>query len=598
MKYSICFAVLVKLVCVVVGNVKLEGNFKECMVGTKLNMVKFDNDCFRDTENNDDDRFEQVFTNKDKYFPAFIFSKHNFILESKGFECKLIIHKFRFSKDFLFNKYIQKDILRVKLSKNECLTMAKDKECGKYNDKKQMKCNKNNDCSFVDEISEEFPFYFGTVEKNFYECHISERIVQAQNLNVSIFHGSQGPCYAEDEVCFFEENTIVWDKNDIRTCQFERILELPFLELKPFSKSSIFFTKKQDYLFKLKKKEIHCGKEFYLTTEGVYLAFYLNDQSLRTRLLDMKTSKFNINHFIDTDRNDLIIAENDFQRFLIYKLTMNLACSMIMNTIQANINNDDTFLHLNYLGEKDLILYMNSGKVFVPTCVNVSTIIISNNTNNDNCDRDIEISYLKNDSSKRFKGYLRANNLITQFSTKRENCARVQKSIVVTVENRNKYSIIKRKDNILEVLDFNVQTTDFRIDYGNLVNLYNHHDYLVNGSSFYEKINEYFEPKDTVGLDDKGSNNFFGKDDKIWYNEPFKGLKSGLQDFLENTKKSAYLISLFVLIFLCILFFLIKYIQRKSFKISLKDLNFKKPKNNELKFLDPESIQQDFLLND
>jgi hypothetical protein len=328
---------------------EISGQFKECLIGASLNMLEFDEECYRDPDQYQSN-FNRNFYKSDSHTPAFVFSKHNFILESKGFECKMLIHKYRYSKDFLLNKYIEKDIQIVQLSRSECLLMVKEKECGQLNHKKKMTCKKEHECSFVDVVQPEFPFYFGAIEKDFVECHVSERLVMAQNLNSTIFASSKEPCFAEDEVCYFQESIVVWEREAIRVCSFERLIDLPQLQRMPGSNGTIFFTKNDEYLFRITQMETHCGIEFYLTTEGLYLSFYDNDEALKDKLLQLPPSKYNINHFVDKDRNDLILAENDFQKYKMNELTMDVACSMFMNTIQASINNDDTFLVLNYLG--------------------------------------------------------------------------------------------------------------------------------------------------------------------------------------------------------------------------------------------------------
>ena len=348
---SIFFLVYQSLECY-----EIFGNFKECIVNSNVNMLEFDDECFRDPDEytlSFDSDFEasEGVTN----FPAFVFSKRNFILETKGYECKMVIHRYRYSKDFLFNKYIQNSIEYIHLSRSECLMMVNERKCGRLNNIKKMQMRNKKEYFYIDKITEEFPFYFGTIEKEFYECIFFEKIVLAQSLTESIFHNSIEPCYAEDEICYFAESSVVWEREDIRRCPFERLIELSSLSVKPKTNSTIFYSDSQQYLFKITNKENQCGHDLYLTTEGLYLSFYKSDWKLREQLLVFSTSKYNIDHFIDKDKNDLILAENDYTHFKMTEMMLDVACSMFSNTIQSNLDQKDKFLKLNYLGKLNFI---------------------------------------------------------------------------------------------------------------------------------------------------------------------------------------------------------------------------------------------------
>jgi hypothetical protein len=329
---------------------EVHGEFKECVIGSNLNMLKFDQECYRDPNeyvSSFDGYFGKV---QSSVYSAFVFSKHNSILETKGYECKMVVHNYRFSRDFLFNKYIQKDLHIARLTRSECLQMVRDKTCGNLERKQKMTCTSPNECHFVAEKVESFPFYFGQIEKEFVDCQFHERIVVAQTLETKVFQNAIEPCFAQDEVCYLAESTVVWEREEVRKCTFERLIDLPQLQSMPGSRSTIFYTENNQYLFKVTQKQTQCGFEFFQTTEGLFLAFYTPNSDLKNRLAEIPISKYNINHFVDKDRNDLILAENDYQKMKMTEMTLDVTCSMFMNTIQSNINNDDTFLTLNYLG--------------------------------------------------------------------------------------------------------------------------------------------------------------------------------------------------------------------------------------------------------
>ena len=321
------------------------GDFKECLVTPSNNMLEFDDNCFANQQNRTGFKFDGEKYNYNDYYNAFVFSKHNFILESKGFECKMVMKTYYYRTDFLFRKYIQTEEKVIPLTKLECMLMVKEKKCnGKFN----MTCLSEDDCSFTQPIVQEFPTFYGTIKDDFVQCHFHSKIILAQYHNKTMFPNALKPCYPIDEVCFFPDTTVVWNKNDIRNCKMERIIEVPMLTLDADNSNTIFYTKSGEYLFKVVKKEKHCGYEYYLTSEGVYLGFY--HLATRERLLQLPISKYSINHFLDSDRNDLLMAENDFKVYKTNQIMTQIACSMFLNTIRMNLDKRDTFMTINYLG--------------------------------------------------------------------------------------------------------------------------------------------------------------------------------------------------------------------------------------------------------
>lgn len=321
------------------------GEFQECLLTPTNNMLQLDENCFLNSNDEQQLIFDGHKYKQDSTFPAFVFSKHNFILETKGFECKMNIKTYYYRTDFLFRKYIQNEIKQVQMTKLECMLMVKEQMC---NGKHKMACTFDNDCYFQEDIVEDFPTFFGTIKKDFVECSYHEKIVLAQSHNKSIFHNTKKPCYPNDEVCFFADSTVIWNKDDVRTCPYERLIELPKLHLDNNQENTIFYTDNKEYLFKFVEKITECGLDFYLTSEGLYLSFY--DANLRSKIIQIPTSKYEINHFLDRDRNDLLLAESDYTMYKKSLVSTKLACSMFLNTIQMNLDKQDKFLSLNYLG--------------------------------------------------------------------------------------------------------------------------------------------------------------------------------------------------------------------------------------------------------
>lgn len=327
----------------------LNGNFKMCIVNSNINILDVKSNCFGENMPNANNLDIE---NMEGIEQAYVFSKHNFLLETKGHECKIIARKYKFSRDLLFNRFIQNDVEIVRVSKHDCLKMLNEKKCGDFRQSFSMECSNNNTCWFRQPIVEEFPFYFGTIEKQFYECYINEKIVMAQNLNQNIFHHSIKPCYASDGICILPQTTIIWNVNDIRKCQYERLIHLTDLKRLQVSNSILFKSFQEKYLFKLKKKINDCETDFYSTTEGLYLSFYHGDLILKKKLEQFQISKYNLNHFIDSDKDDLLLAEQDYENYLIISMIKQMQCNVFINSINQNLHLQDTFVKLKNFGKR------------------------------------------------------------------------------------------------------------------------------------------------------------------------------------------------------------------------------------------------------
>lgn len=313
------------------------------MLNTNSNCYKYSNfDNEMSTKNFDMGRNKR----------AYVLSKHNFLLETMGTECKMIVRKYRFSRDLLFNKIIQNDIETVKLTRHDCSKMKTEKICGDLLTQSfPMQCVNNNTCFFKQNIVEDFPLYFGTIEKRFYECHLNEKLVLAQNRHQNLFHNSNGACLAESGVCNMPQSTIIWNINDIRKCPYERLLYLNDLERVESSLDNfLVISKRENYLFKLRENFTECDIDFYKTSEGLYLAFYDGHIPLKKKLEELPISKYSINHFTDRDKNNLIIAEHDFENNILFTMIEKLKCTMMKNFIRQNLHLRDTFLKLYNFG--------------------------------------------------------------------------------------------------------------------------------------------------------------------------------------------------------------------------------------------------------
>ena len=158
-----------------------------------------------------------------------------------------------------------------------------------------------------------------------------------------------------------------------------------------------------------------------------------------------------------------------------------------------------------------------------------------------------------NQSSLLEYGFLRENNIITHYSTKLNNCSDMSKLLVVQPNNQTKPIILKRNQTNVDIKDFNVLKTRFELSSGKLHNLYNHHEYLVNGSEFYERINDMFDPMQTITYHINGTANYFNPESDSFSNDPLNGISNIFKNFFS---KNIFKLKVFVMIF-CMFIFLI-----------------------------------------
>ncbi|RNA44389.1 hypothetical protein BpHYR1_009679 [Brachionus plicatilis] len=485
---------------------EIYGQFRYCLLNSNLRML---NSLCDDEENHDFD----IHSNFNQSIPikrsAFVFSKHKFILETIGYECTMIIYNVKFGRDIFFSKYIEKTSHFGKLTKADCQTMLKDKKCGNAESSYPLICMANGNCDFKPNFTGVYPL-FGSLQQSFIGCSLTKRVILAQSLNSSIFSNSIGNCFAEDEVCFLATSTIIWSRNDIRKCLFERLTDLNDLVIFNNQNKTLVYSDTAKLLFNLKEKIDDCGLNFHKTSEGLYLSFYMEKYSKsKEALLSLKTSGNKLTHFLDTDRQDFLLSESDFTQFKILRKLNDNHCRNIKNIIFSNMDRQDTFLQIVNKRNDNIQLYINDGKVFLPTCVIVRKIYIQERENFQVCSRYPQVTFDSPYSSIKIQGFIRFNNILTQQDHIKKDCS-MHKTSMIVEGNNQKFFLIKINGSIQTADEYTPHLVDLKINNGNLNNYFEHHSLLFNGSDFFEQINEILDPLKIVRteeISDENTNN-------------------------------------------------------------------------------------------
>ena len=325
------------------ANIEIPGNFMECQTDVLHNHLQFDENCYSDeiTPN------KQVTLGSSKNVT--VLSKREYYLEAIGFECSIKKSKITYIQDFFLNKYEAGPIVEIiQLTRLECLALITDQLCNKF----PMNCKSNQTCHYVERPEVDYPFWTGKNTHVYYECQFNQKMVVASTKSSIVIHDAVRPCYPKDGVCILPTTTVIWETDLLRECPYENILEISMMYPKLLENGHhVLYSIYDNYLFELVEDVSNeCGFNLSTTTQGLYLVIEPNEQEKRA-LKKLPVSKLKMEHFQDKDYRDLILAETDFKMMLFKKEIYKLECSVMMNAIRTHLDEDDTFIKINYLGK-------------------------------------------------------------------------------------------------------------------------------------------------------------------------------------------------------------------------------------------------------
>ncbi len=324
-------------------SIEIFGNFKECHVNVLHNHLLFEETCFAD----DFEPNAGLSINPYLKHNVTVLSKRDYFLEDIGFECSMKKTKITYIQDFFLNKYEAGPVIEdVPLSKLDCWKMIKEQKCNSN----PMGCKSNKTCHYIEPPEIDYPQWFGKNAHIYYECQFNEKMVVATSHSSSVLHDAIEPCFPLDEVCYLPFSTVVWKTNMLRECPFERVLDILDLQIELLENGHHALVSKEEfYLFELVEERKECGTLMTTTTQGQYLI--INPTSKEKAFIDnLPKSKLAMEHFQEKDYRDLILAENDSKFMLFKKEIYKIECSLMLNSIRPHLNDDDTFIEINFLG--------------------------------------------------------------------------------------------------------------------------------------------------------------------------------------------------------------------------------------------------------
>lgn len=564
------------LIIILINSIKanyvMNGQFKECFVRSHQNMLKIEKCPDLNWLESEKENTTKLYRKEGE---AIVFAKHQYVLEGIGQECSMKKRQFKLSTDIFGNKYTEHSEYYVKLTRYECLNMITNQICNG----KKMSCKSQDQCIFIEERHPDrdtHPWWLGSHVFTLHECRFINRLVVTDSFEKNVLHGSIGTCKANDLYCELSQSVVIWEKDIIRKCPFERIMHIKDLRSQRNSNETIkfYYSKNQSVFFKVdssgKKYEECGGHEFISTSEGLYLSIIKRVKSkaaneTRKNLMKFPESNMKMIHLHENELRKVLLSQEDFALFTLLKMNLLSACSAFLNILRTNMNIDDSFVILNEMGyAKDLIIYFNNGISYLPMCNDVYNITVYRNQKIRNeCFEDIQVLYKNEKSQKYIRGFLRKNGIITQYS-KRISCEMMElneKSIMVND------ILIQKKGSEIFFTNFNHSLdTTIRTSLWNtneLQRLFDHNTLLTNGSSLLENIDglyeSHFEDSEMAynGMKFRFMNENDQNDEMGFFGSIVKSIKNFFSFIYEMIIKILLWI-LFILLIIFVIYFILK----------------------------------------
>ncbi len=387
------------------------------------------------------------------HFQAGILSKSINKVSGKGFQCKKLSITRTWSVGFWGKKYKNDDIKTETLDADSCWYLVRNKKC----DKEIMTCDENQNCNYEDFPPDQYS-WLGESSKTFFHCYFSPKIITESDLDSHIFTGF---CKVSDWSCNLRDSIVVWGKDVVHSCPFRRVLDGNF-----DSAGALLTDREQKLGFQFKRFENHCGLDFMLTTEGLYIAPLVKELPVLE----------SFDSFGDTrGLMDLALADEDFRALELVndeKEILRRECNTFVSLLKIFSLSNDKFMRITDFKNKEVIIYAAKGQIFLPRCTKIKEV---NLVSMEKCFEDIPISFFLGNSLK--NGYLTQDRVIRAHS-RGSFCSNLPIYIklpflgktIVVLNNKSEFTSTKKVK--FDKLDF--------YDHSSFKNL-THMDSLING---------------------------------------------------------------------------------------------------------------------
>jgi len=353
-----------------------------------------------------------------------ILSKLHQTVSGVGYECKIIVHRMWFMRDFWFTNSELSEQEHKNLSEEECRAMIETKVCnGPENDdgKNGMPMKSTGLGSY--EYVPEFHKVFSWMSTNYvlkYQCHIESRIIQAESIDQNLFGKN---CKAFDKKCKLDRNIIVWNDTVIHSCPFDLIQKIHLTKSNNFAVNM-----NENIAFKIKNITNQCKLPMYETEEGSFLIKWQFLKDLQKEHIHIKLDE---NKEKANAKMEGLLATIDYDAYYNNKnldLLKREECRNFYNTLNSLSGLENIFTRIITDQHEERIVFSKGGNIFFPICLSVENVRAYNSSR---CFENLPVLYdlsqmnglnqIKPKRSKGIKGFMTTTNVIIP-SSKEIDC--------------------------------------------------------------------------------------------------------------------------------------------------------------------------------
>lgn len=411
---NIIFIYILLLSLFKIDNKELKGIFDYCEYNINDAPYILNSDCVKKVLNKNSKEEKYTLLEKTKYH-----------IYGEGYKCNIDKIEVATYKQFFGYKDQWRAVYPEKVTYTECFNMVKEKKC------------RNNDLigeeRHLKSILEPEIDYFWLRTTHYFShhCNIFKVPITGYDLKKKLFSKAQSSCIANDLFCIIDYDTYIWSKNILNDCEFLKIKDMNMT-----LQGSLLIG--ENLLFKIIKKEINCGIEMFVTTEGIYITKFDKNMVWHNSILN-----------IDLE-HEIMLADFDNKNFNMIKILSNYISNMNFREcnnwnilIDLFRKNHNGYLKLRYDDKIDII-FNYFGKFLKCICKSISRIKLREV---EICYEDIPISFILN--NKEENGFLLNDGIITK-NSKKTDC---RDENYVEIFNGFNYFTIYKKGRNLKILN-------------------------------------------------------------------------------------------------------------------------------------------------
>ncbi len=287
--------------------------------------------------------------------------------------CNRKMHTLSTWRNFFGDKFKEIKIENALIGPNECKDMILTKKCGNQN----MQCDKNG-CFFSPTLQGEF-WWLSTSVVSSLECRYEKKKILQNDEKI---YG----CHLNRLECITETNTYIWDKELFDHCPFRYVTSKVFNQVQ----NNVIKVNNGRQIFSIVdilKIEKCPFESIFKTNEGLFIV-----NSSTDHLVANNSILFEDN----TQYTDLLLAEidgNQYETVEIQTQSLKENCIIvrdILNRIKYQKNAYEKIL----ASQKEIIVYINDGLIFIPKCFLIHEIQIeTDGPKADTCFKDPKITF-------------------------------------------------------------------------------------------------------------------------------------------------------------------------------------------------------------